>query len=346
MEAAHYIGNRTFTIDTCQPRTPAIGEVRLQVAYCGVCGTDLHVFHGDMDHRVRVPQVIGHEMSGVVAELGEGVTGLRPGDLVVVRPLDNRGESAADRGLSHICRDLKFMGIDSPGALQASWTVPAFTVHKLPPGVDLKLAALVEPLAVACHDVRMAVVTPGELAVVLGGGPIGMLIAMVARNAGARVVISELSGFRLEFARSLGFEAVDPRVVDLTQFVREHSGDSGADVVFEVSGAKAAILSATELLCMRGRLLLVAIYPQPAEINLFHIFWKELCLQGARVYEREDYEHAIELLAGGTLPLSRMISAVLPLREIAQAFTTLESDPAAMKILMDCGGMAQTAPAI
>lgn len=260
--------------------------------------------------------------------------------------MDNRGESAADRGFSHICRDLKFMGIDSPGALQASWTVPAFTVHKLPLGVDLKLAALVEPLAVACHDVRMAVVAPGELAVVLGGDPIGMLIAMVARNAGARVVVSELSGFRLEFARSLGFEAVDPRAVDLAQFVREHSGDSGADVVFEVSGAKAAILSTTELLRIRGRPLLVAIYPQPAEINLFHFFWKELRLQGARVYEREDYEHAIELLAGGTLPLSRMISAVLPLREIAQAFTTLESDPAAMKILMDCGGIAQTAPAI
>lgn len=215
------------------------------------------------------------------------------------------------------------------------------TVHKLPLGVDLKLAALVEPLAVACHDVRMAVIAPGELAVVLGGGPIGMLIAMVARNAGARVVVSELSGFRLAFARSLGFEAVDPRAVDLAQFVREHSGDSGADVVFEVSGAKAAILSATELLRIRGRLLLVAIYPQPAEINLFHFFWKELRLQGARVYE-----HAIELLAGGTLPLSRMISAVLPLREIAQAFTTLESDPAAMKILMDCGGIAQTVPAI
>lgn len=168
MEAAHYIGDRTLTIDTCQPRTPAGGEVRLQVAYCSVCDTHLHV----------------------------------------------------------------------------------------------------------------------------------------------------------SSSRSLGFEAVDPRAVDLAQFVREHSGDSGANVVFEVSGAKAAILSATELLRIRGRLLLVAIHPQLAEINLFHFFWKELRLQGARVYE-----HAIERLAGGALPLPRMISAVLPLRDIVKAFTTLESDP-------------------
>lgn len=341
MQAAHYIGNRTFTIDVCEPRKPAAGEVRLQVAYCGVCGTDLHVFHGDMDRRVRMPQVIGHEMSGIVAEIGDAVVGFAPGDAVVVRPLDNREETAADRGFSHICRDLKFMGIDSPGALQGSWTVPAFTVHKLPAGIDLKLAALAEPLAVACHDVRMAALEAGELAVVLGGGPIGMLISMVGRHSGARIILSEVSEFRLQFARRLGFDAVDPRTIDLPALVREQSGQSGADAVFEVSGAKAAVLSATELLRIRGRLLLVAIYPQPVEINLFHYFWKELRLQGARVYERQDYERAIHLIAAGALPLKEMITDVLPLNELARAFTTLACDPAAMKILIDCGGVVQ-----
>ena len=91
MQAAHYVGNRTFTIDVCEPRKPAAGEVRIQVVYCGVCGTDLHVFHGNMDRRVRLPQVIGHEMSGTIVEVGEAVDGFAPGDAVVVRPLDNRG---------------------------------------------------------------------------------------------------------------------------------------------------------------------------------------------------------------------------------------------------------------
>jgi (R,R)-butanediol dehydrogenase/meso-butanediol dehydrogenase/diacetyl reductase len=339
MKAAHYIGNRTFTVDACEPSRPSAGEVRLQVAYCGICGTDLHVYHGDMDRRVKIPQVLGHEMSGTVAEIGDGVEGLAVGDAVVVRPLDTRGETEADCGFSHICHGLKFMGIDSPGALQGSWNVPAFTVHKLPAGTDLKLAALTEPLAVACHDVRMAGLAAGELAVVLGGGPIGMLIALVARQFGAQVILSEISDFRLQLARRLGLEAIDPRTTDLAALVLERTQQRGADVVFEVSGSKAAMLSAPELLRIRGRLLLVAIYSQPIEINLFHYFWKELRLQGARVYEREDYERAIQLIAVGTLPLEQIITTVLPLNELAHAFITLDSNPAAMKILIDCGGV-------
>ena len=202
-KAAFYEGHKTFSVRGGPAVPPGPGEVRLQVAYVGICGTDVHIWHGAMDQRVRIPQVIGHEMSGTVAELGDGVTGLQPGDPVVVRPLDPRAETPADRGYSHICQKLKFIGIDSPGAFQSSWTVPAFTVHKLPAGVDLKTGALAEPLAVACHDVKRGEVRPGELAVVIGGGPIGMFVAMVARQAGARVVISELSPFRLAFARRL-----------------------------------------------------------------------------------------------------------------------------------------------
>src|SRR5919198_4914218 len=152
----YYEGGGAFALREAPPVPPGPGEVRLDVAYCGICGTDLHIAHGGMDHRVRVPQVIGHEMSGTVAELGPDVVGVAVGDRVVVRPLDARGETPADRGFSHISRNLKFLGIDTPGAFQSTWTVPAFTLHALPEGVDMRLAALTEPLAVACHDVRRA----------------------------------------------------------------------------------------------------------------------------------------------------------------------------------------------
>jgi (R,R)-butanediol dehydrogenase / meso-butanediol dehydrogenase / diacetyl reductase len=154
--AVYYQGSGQFTVGPGEVRPPTGGEVRLDVAYCGLCGTDLHIGRGDMDARVKTPQVIGHEMAGTIAEIGTGVEGLAAGDKVVVRPLDSRGETAADKGISHICRDLKFLGIDTPGAFQSSWTVPAFTIHRFPPDTDLKLAALTEPLAVACHDVRRA----------------------------------------------------------------------------------------------------------------------------------------------------------------------------------------------
>ena len=132
MTAVYYEGEGSFTLGDCAARPPGAGEVRLDVAYCGVCGTDLHIAHGAMDQRVRPPQVIGHEMSGIVAELGAGVDGFRVGDPVVVRPLDARGETPADKGFSHISRGLKFLGIDTPGAFQRSWTVPAFTLHHAP----------------------------------------------------------------------------------------------------------------------------------------------------------------------------------------------------------------------
>ena len=153
--AVFYEGSGRFSVGTSEVQPPGPGEVRLDVAFTGVCGTDVHIAHGHMDHRVQAPQVIGHEMSGTVAELGPGVEGYAVGDLVVVRPLDTRGETPADKGVSHICRDLRFLGIDTPGSFQSSWTVPAFTLHRLPSNVDLRLAAFVEPLAVACHDVRL-----------------------------------------------------------------------------------------------------------------------------------------------------------------------------------------------
>jgi 2-desacetyl-2-hydroxyethyl bacteriochlorophyllide A dehydrogenase len=336
MKAVYYEGEGHFSLGDSEPRPPSPGEVRLDVAYCGICGTDLHIAHGAMDHRVRPPRVIGHEMSGTVAELGDGVDGFEVGDRVVVRPLDPRGETAADKGLSHISRNLKFLGIDTPGAFQASWTVPAFTLHRLPPGVDLRLAALTEPLAVACHDVRRAQLRPEETAVVIGGGPIGLLVALVARETGARVVVSELNADRIALGTELGLEVVDPSLVDLTEHVAELTAGAGADVVFEVSGSTSGAREMTRLAGLRGRIVLVAIFPEPQPVSLFDFFWKELELRGARVYEAEDYERAIKLLEVGNLPLERLITAVEPLDRLPAVFEDGSRISSAMKILVDC----------
>jgi 2-desacetyl-2-hydroxyethyl bacteriochlorophyllide A dehydrogenase len=336
VKAVYYEGGGRFVLGECVLRPPARGEVRLDVAYCGICGTDLHIAHGAMDHRVKAPQVIGHEMSGTVAELGAGVDGFDVGDPVVVRPLDARGETPADKGLSHISRNLRFLGIDTPGAFQSSWTVPAFTLHRLTPGVDLKIAALTEPLAVACHDVRRAELAPGETAVVIGGGPIGLLVALVARETGARVLVSEVSPSRLAIASTLGLDAFDPSGGDLAARVDTLTSGVGADVVFEVSGSAAGALEMTRLAGLRGRLVLVAIFPEPQPVSLFDFFWKELQLRGARVYEPEDYERAISLLQEGSLPLERLITAVEPLDRLPAVFEEHVDSSSAMKILVDC----------
>ena len=336
MITTHYQGNRSFSVSEQEIPSPGEGEIRIKVAFCGVCGTDVHIFHGMMDGRVRMPVTIGHEMSGTVDVIGPGVEGFSVGEKVVVRPLDNRGEKPSDKGLSHICEDLKFIGIDSPGAMQQYWCVPAFTVHKLSGTTDLKLAALTEPLAVACHDVRLSGLVPGEHAVVLGGGPIGLLIAMVARKHGAVVTISEIDPIRRELATSMGFEAIDPTSTDLVRHLRAKTENRLADVIFEVAGVQPTIDIMTEIAGLRGRIVMVAIHGQPRQVNLFKFFWKELRLIGARVYEGEDYEEAIALITENELPFESMITAVEPLSNIQKVFENIDENPNGMKVLLDC----------
>lgn len=336
MKAAYYAGNKTIELGESIPQTPGPDQVRIHVAYCGVCGTDLHIFQGHMDKRVSIPQVVGHEISGEIAEIGQHVTGWQVGDRVVVRPLDPCGTCpACQAGHAHICYHLKFLGIDTPGAFQGSWTVPAHTLHRLPDRIPLDIAALIEPLSVACHDVRRGEVRAGQHVAVIGGGPIGLLVALVARHAGARVLVSEINPFRVKLAQELGLEAVNPLETDLLSLVEERTNGAGVDVAFEVSGSAGGAAAMSQLVRTRGRIVVVAIFSKAPKVDLFRFFWRELELRGARVYEPEDFEQAIQLAADGALPLERLISAKSPLSDLQSAFEQIESSPNLMKVLID-----------
>lgn len=336
MKATLYEGNKTFSVVEKQIEAPLAGEVRIKVAYCGVCGTDVHIYHGMMDQRVSIPQIIGHEMSGMIDAIGEGVSGFSVGDKVTVRPLDNRLQTDSDKGYGHIAKKLKFIGIDSPGAMQQYWNVPAFTVHKLKEETDLKLAALVEPVAVACHDVRRGRLVEGETAVVLGGGPIGLLVAMVAKSKGANVIISEVNPVRIKMAEEMGFEVVNPTQTDLVEYVDKKTNGGLADVVFEVAGVQPSLDVMTEVAGIRGRIVMVAIHGQPKPVSLFKFFWKELDLIGARVYEAEDYEESIRLISENELPFGKIITAEEPLENIQKLFESIDENPNGMKYLVNC----------
>ncbi len=336
--AAYYRGKKSFAVEQAQATDPGPGEAAIRVAYCGICGTDMHVYHGNMDARVGLNRVIGHEMSGVVEAVGEGVDTVEPGQKVVVRPLDHCGECpACKRGHQHICQNLKFLGLDTDGAMQEIWSVPAHTLHVLPDDLRMDHAALIEPVAVACHDVRLSDLQPGEDVVVIGGGPIGILVAMVARDAGGNVVISEVNPNRLAIAEKLGFDTINPIETDLVSTINARTGDKGADVVFEVSGTQPGVDAMTAVAATRARIVMVAIHAQKPQIDLFQFFWRELRLIGARVYEPEDYEKAIAVVASGGVDADVVITDVSPLADIQAAFEALDRSPTAMKSLIEVG---------
>jgi 2-desacetyl-2-hydroxyethyl bacteriochlorophyllide A dehydrogenase len=338
--AALYVERGTVTSGlAASKQEPGPGEVAIDVAYTGICGTDMHIFHGHMDGRVSRPLTPGHEMSGTVAQLGVGVTDLGIGDKVVVMPLDWCGECyACEHGYTNVCHRLRFLGIDAPGSMQQSWVVPARVVLPVPDHVELSHAALVEPVAVAVHDVRRAGVAVGDRVVVIGGGPIGQLIAWVARRRGSEVALSEPDPARREFAGADGFTVVDPTATDVAEWVADWSPHGGADIAFEVSATKAGARAMTDVLVARGRAVIVGIHSEPPPVDLHRCFWRELTLIGARVYERADFAEAVDLVASGDIPLDRFISAVYPLTSAGEAFTRLDAGEGVMKVLVDIAG--------
>lgn len=334
--AIDYLGGGAFGRRVYEAADPGPGEVGIAVAFTGICGTDLKIAHGAMDDRVTSPRPIGHEMSGTVEAIGAGVTGWRRGDKVTVMPLDWCGHChACRRGHNHVCQNLEFVGIDAPGSLQQRWNVPARLLVRVPDEVPLERAALAEPTAVAVHDVRRGRVDGSDQVVVVGGGPIGLLIALVATHIGADVLVSEISPRRRRLAAGLGLRVLDPVADDLAATVADWSQGKGAEVAFEVSGSAAGVRSLTDVLAVRGRGVVVAIHTQPIPVDLMAAFWKELDVHGARVYQRQDFEDAVALLADGVIPAESLITDIVPLPQAEAAIQRLASGDEIVKLLID-----------
>lgn len=336
MKSAQYQGNKSVSVGESEAIAPGENEVRLDVGFCGICGTDIHIFHGAMDARVAKPQILGHEASATVAEVGAGVTNVAVGDRVAVRPLKFGEPAEFDNGFAHVGKNLKFIGIDLPGGMQSSWTVPDYTLHKLPDSLSLEHGAMIEPAAVACHDVRMGEVVSGETCVVIGGGPIGLLIALVAKEKGARVILSEVNQTRLDLAQSLGLEVINPINTNVPEKVAELTNGKMADCVFEVSGSAPGVEVMTELPNVRGRIVMVAIHPQPKPVNLFKFFWSEIRMIGARLYQEEDFDEAIALADSGKLHLEKLITQINPIEDVQKTFEMIDANPDGIKYLIQC----------
>jgi (R,R)-butanediol dehydrogenase/meso-butanediol dehydrogenase/diacetyl reductase len=334
MRASFYEGNRRFRTGTAPDPKAAAGEAVLKVKRVGICGTDLHIFQGHLDHRVPKGGIIGHETFAEVAESPSG-SGFAAGDHVVVEPLRFCNACRACKmGAPYLCYKLQVLGVDVPGGMQEYWAVPTERLIKVPAALSDDHAAVMEPLAIATHDVTRAKVKEGDAVLVFGGGPIGALIALVARHRGARVIVSEVNPFRVDLLKGLGLEVVGPGA-DVVKFANDWTDGEGVDVAFEVTGNAAAVRLMTDAVRVWGTISVVAIHAEPMAVNLYPMFARELTMHGSRLYARADWEEAIRLAASGAVSVGSLVTHKIPLEGLQEGMEQALRGGPVMKVLVD-----------
>jgi threonine dehydrogenase-like Zn-dependent dehydrogenase len=334
MRASYYHGNRTFRTGFAAMPSPGPNEALLRVRRVGICGTDLHIYQGHLDHRVPTGGIIGHEVFAEVMTAPAG-SGFAAGDRVVVEPVLFCGTCSACRmGATYLCRSLKVLGVDAPGGMQEYWTVPADRLLQVPDAISDEAAPLIEPLAVATHDVSRADVKAGDTVVVFGGGPIGSLIALVCRHRGARVKVVEINLHRVEMLNCLGLETIGPGQ-DVVGLVNEWTRGDGADVAFEVSGDAAAARLVTDVVRVWGTVSVIAIHSSPVPMNLYAMFARELRMHASRLYTRAAWVEAIRLVSTGGVVPGPLVSRVIPLEDLQKGMEEALGGGPVMKVLVD-----------
>ena len=335
MEAAVYVDKGKVVIREVPILQPGQGEALIKVEYAGICGTDLTIVSGNHP-RAKPPLIIGHELSGEVVEIGEEKAEIKVGDKVTVRPLLSCGKCyACQMGWDHVCQYLRLLGIDVDGAFAEYVKAPLETIHKLPEGVSLDLAALTEPLAVAQHIITVSNLKIGDKVAVIGAGPIGVLVALMAKRGGAsKIIVSEVNEYRLELARHFGFTIIDAGGIDPVSRVFELTNGIGADVVYEVSGTALGTLQMVDMVKIRGEIILVGVHEKPDPTNFTQATFKEVVLRGSRVYTKIDYSRAIELLIPERDNLRSLISHRFGLEKASKGLDLVRQRGKAMKILL------------
>ncbi len=335
MKAVVYVGKDTLEVQNVKAPVAGDGQILLKNHYASICGSDIHILAGKHP-RVVPPLIMGHEGSAEVAAIGASVkTDLKVGDRVVVEPLISCGKCyACKTGLQHICHTLGLYGIDKPGLFAEYVAVDPDRVFKLSDSIPLDIAALIEPISVAVHSVRMSNIKVGDRVCVQGAGPIGILVALMARMAGAsRVLITDMQEFRLDLARQYGLETIDLKTQDPIEEVKKATNGWGADVVFEVVGISATSMLSPDLCRVRGNICAVSHPKEPLMMNMLRCNFKEIYITTVRVYEMFDFIRAIEIASSTDVDFSKMLSRPYSLDEASSAFDAAKKGNNVMKVL-------------
>ena len=316
---------------------PAAGQVLLRIKRIGVCGSDIHVYHGK--HALTpFPVVQGHEVSGVIEKLGAGVRGFKPGDPVTFQPQVVCGTCySCTHGAYHICDNLKVMGFQTTGAGSEMFALDARLVLKLPAGTSMDHGAMVEPTAVGVHAITRGGGVKGKKVLVLGAGPIGNLTSQVARGLGAsKVMITDVSDYRLGLARECGVDyAVNTSKDDLLVKIRENLGADKADLILECVGAGPTITQAVAVARKGTDVVVVGVFGDKPQVDIGTVQDRELRLIGTLMYQEPDWKKAIELIGSGKVKLQPLVTNHFAFSDYKKAYEYIDANrERAMKVMI------------
>ncbi len=324
--------------DVPVPGKPGPGEVLLKIQKIGVCGSDIHVFHGEHP-ATPYPVVQGHEYSATVEAVGENVTKVKPGMKATARPQLVCGKCGpCKRGQYNACQNLKVQGFQAPGVAQDYFIVPEDRLLVLPDSLSFEQGAMVEPAAVGAHATRRASDMKGKNVVVSGAGTIGNLVAQFAQARGAqKVLITDVSQYKLDKAQECGIQAtLNVMETPFEEGIKAHFGDEGFQIGLEAAGVQASLEALIANVEKGGDIVIVGVYAENPVVNMYYVGEHELNLSGSMMYRHEDYEEAIELIAGGQVLTDPLVTRHFPFEEYTQAYKYIEEmNGHSMKIMID-----------
>ncbi len=333
--------------------TPPAGQVRIRNSYVGICGTDLHeyaygpIFIPTEPHPftgASGPQILGHEFGGVVEAVGEGVTSVKPGDRIAVQPLimPRSGDYYSDRGLFHLSNDIAVTGLSWEwGGMAEFATVNEYNVARIPDEMSDQEAALVEPTAVAVYACDRGDVSAGNSVLVTGAGPIGALVLMAARAAGAtQLFVTDPNETRLDLIRSKidGVITINPTKQNVGEVIRNATeGGAGCDVAIEAVGNEHALKDCLDAVRKQGIVVVTGLHPHDNPLDWFQVTFKDVELRGSWCYPTYYWPRVIQLIASGAIPAEKVVTKTTTLADaVTEGFDAL-LDPGGqhLKILID-----------
>ena len=310
-------------IDVEKPSIKKDTQVLVKITAAGICGSDIHIFHGTHAY-ATYPRIIGHEGCGIVEEVGSAVTDLKPGDSVIIEPITGCGTCYACRhGRYNCCPDIKVAGVHIDGVMEEYFVTERNKLYKYDPNELTPVeAATAEPYTVGAQANAQANTQPGDLVLIHGAGPIGMIICDIAEKRGATVIVSEENEDRLKIAKDFGAKyTINPKKEDLKEAIMKITDGKGVNVVFETSGVPALTSLSVELLSPHGRLVPLTFAPEPVPINFRLMNKNELVIAGTR-NQNGKFPEVVESLPSRKDRIDKLVTHVFPAEEAEKAFDT------------------------